>query len=241
MEPMTGRAVFEGLGGPGFREILGGGFGAEIIYSFVIIICSLMIYFGTKEIYELSSYKGIKYFRKAFLFFAIAYFFRSFIKFMMMYFNLREIFEFSPGFFGGFTLFLFMYFSAMAMFYLLYSLIWRKWSINANKIYIAHGLALIIAVTSITIRNQLVYFGINILLLAFIVLVVYAAYKNQKNKLKSHNLYAVYLMLFVFWIFNIIDILVPNFLQTFKLLIYLISSGIFLLILYKVLKKAGAN
>lgn len=42
--------------------------GTEVIYSFVIIVCSLMIYFGTKELYELSSYKGIKYFRQAFLF-----------------------------------------------------------------------------------------------------------------------------------------------------------------------------
>ena len=47
------------------------GIGAEIIYSFVIIVCSLMIYFGTREIYNLSSYKGIKYFRQAFLLFAI--------------------------------------------------------------------------------------------------------------------------------------------------------------------------
>ena len=46
--------------------------GTELIYSFVIIICSLMVYFGTKELYELSSYKGIKYFRQAFLFFAIS-------------------------------------------------------------------------------------------------------------------------------------------------------------------------
>ena len=61
--------------------------GAELIYSFVIIACSLMVYYGTKELYELSSYKGIKYFRQAFLFFAIAYFFRYSIRFILSFFN----------------------------------------------------------------------------------------------------------------------------------------------------------
>jgi len=239
MEPMTGRAIFEGFRGAGFRNILGLGFGAEIIYSFVIIVCSLMIYFGTKELYELSSYKGIKYFRQAFLFFAVAYFFRSFIKFILGYFNIKEIFEFSPGVFGGFTLFLFMYFSSIAVFYLLYSIMWKKWNGDSNKIYLFHGLALIIALISAVSRNPLAYFGINVLLLAFVALVVYAAYKHPKNKIKSHNLYIIYLLLFIFWIFNIIDILVPDFLQTFKLFMYLTSSGIFMIILYKVLKNTG--
>ena len=67
---------------PFMRPLMSLGFGSELIYSFVIILCSLMVYFGTKELYELSSYKGIKYFREAFLFFAIAYAFRSVIKFI---------------------------------------------------------------------------------------------------------------------------------------------------------------
>ena len=61
-------------------EFISLGMGAELIYSFVIILCSLLIYFETKELYELSSHKGIKYFRRSFLFFGIAYFVRYFIK-----------------------------------------------------------------------------------------------------------------------------------------------------------------
>ena len=30
--------------------------GTELIYSFVIILCSLMVYFGTKELYDLTSH-----------------------------------------------------------------------------------------------------------------------------------------------------------------------------------------
>ena len=69
--------------------------GAELIYSFVIIVCSLMVYYATKEMYELSSYKGIKYFRQAFLFFAIAYFFRYFIQFFLVFFNIKDILTFT--------------------------------------------------------------------------------------------------------------------------------------------------
>ena len=212
------------------------GIGAEIVYSFVIILCSLMIYFGTKELYKLTSHKGIKYFRKSFLFFALAYFFRSFIKLTLFYFDVGEIRALLPTF-GNITLFIFMYFSSMAIFYLLYSVMWKKWQ-SASTIPVFHLLAFIIAMTTLLSRDPTIYFLINILLFAFISLTVYMSYKQSKKN-KSHSLYLIYLMLFIFWIFNIIDILVPNFLQLFQLLIYLASIGIFLTIFYKVIKKTG--
>ena len=93
----------------------------ELIYSFVIIIASLMVYFSTKELYDLSKHKGIKYFRLAFLYFAIAYFFRYFIKFFVYAFGIGRTPEFSPQFIGFLSLFVFLYASSMAIFYLLYS------------------------------------------------------------------------------------------------------------------------
>ena len=63
MEIPTGMAIAP----PFFGDIgLSPGMTTEILYSFVIIFCSLMIYFGTKELYELSGHKGIKYFRYSF-------------------------------------------------------------------------------------------------------------------------------------------------------------------------------
>jgi len=216
------------------------GFGAETIYSFVIIICSLMIYYGTRELYELSSYKGIKYFRQAFLFFSIAYFFRSSIKFVLDYFNKRNILDFSPGF-GQFSLLFFMYFSSMAIFYLTYSLMWKRWNGNSKKIYLFHALAVIISVISILQRDNIVYFGMNLFLLVYAGLIFYISHQDQKGKKKKNNLYAIYGLLFVFWIFNVINILIPDFFQNIQLFIYLISLGIFLIILYKVLKKTGSD
>lgn len=217
-----------------------GGFGTEILYSFIIIVCSLMIYFGTRELYNLSSHKGIKYFRMAFLFFAIAYFFRSFIKFIIQYFNIQEILEFSPQAFGPVSLFLFMYFSSMAIFYLLYSVMWRKLNGNSKKIFLFHLLAIIISIVSIASRDSWVHLGINLFLFIFVAVILYIAHKN-KHQTKGHRLYTTYILLFIFWILNIIDILIPRFLHTYQLFIYLASSLIFLIILYKVIKKIGST
>jgi hypothetical protein len=226
------------------QQVVQANISTEILYSFIIIVCSLMIYYGTKEIYELSSYKGIKYFRMAFLFFALAYFFRSSIKLILFYFNVRGIFSISPKLLNPLishlTLILFMYFSAMAIFYLLFSVMYKKWNYE-NRIYLFHIVAVFLAVFSVISRNPFSYLGLNLLLLVFVLVVVYISYKNSKKKTKGHNLYVIYILLLFFWILNIVDILIPTFFQNFQLLIYLISSGIFLLMLYKVLKKVGSS
>lgn len=237
-----GRAIFEGLPQPAImKNIFGPGIGAELFYSFVIIVCSLMIYFGTKELYELSSYKGIKYFRQAFLFFAIAYFFRSFIKFTVIYFDINGIVDLSPITFGAtgmITQLLFLYFSSMAIFYLLYSVMFKKWNGSSHKIYLFHSLALLISLIGILSRNPLVYLGLNIFLLSVAIFIVYISHKYKK---KGYNLYIIYILLSLFWVLNIIDALIPRFFQGFQLIIYLVSTFVFMLILYKVIKNVGAN
>ncbi len=244
MNHMTGRVIGEGLK-QNLHRFAKIGFGAEILYSFIIIACSLMIYFGTKELYELSSHKGIKYFRQAFLFFALAYFFRSFIKFTLIYFDIKQIIDFSPRAFyfglGQITLFIFMYFSAMAIFYLLYSVLWKKEKGKSNKIYLFHLLAFIVAISTILFRNPLAHLGINLLLFLFVIFTFYISKKQTKKVKRKQNLHIIYTLLFLFWAINLLDIVIPNFFQTFQLVIYLASSGVFFAMLYKVLKRVGLN
>ena len=211
--------------------------GAEVIYSFVIIICSLMIYFGTRELYELSSHKGIKYFRQAFLFFALAYFFRSMIMYFLFVFGFKEILDISMLMIGATTLFLFVYFSSMAVFCLLHSVMWKKWKSNSRKTYLFHFIALVIAGLSLIPRSMFLRFAINIILFLVIIFTVYQVYKESKKK--KNKLYASYMLLFVFFLLNVFDILIPDFLTQFKVVIYSASTLVFLLILYKVLKKIG--
>lgn len=231
-------------------------FETEIIYSFVIILCSLMIYFGTKKLYELSSHKGIKYLRDSFLFFAIAYFFRSFIKIYFILTPHTRIPTFSLNLFQYVSFFIFIYFSSIAVFLLVYSMMWRKWG-NSGKIYLFHAIALLVALISLYFNNAHIYLLVNLVVLAFIVAVTIVAYgisKKQRRKKASDdisfihspkrgqmkgNIYWVYVLLFGFWILNVIDVLIPRALETFQLFIYMISIGLFLTILYKVLKKSG--
>ncbi|VVB77650.1 Uncharacterised protein [uncultured archaeon] len=213
--------------------------GAELIYSFVIVVCSLMIYYATKEMYELSSYKGIKYFRQAFLFFAIAYFFRYSIRFLLLLFNMSDMPEISPMFVGSISLFIFLYSSSMAIFYLLYSVMWKRWSHSKLKIYLFNLLALVIALIGTFLRGIETNLALNMILLIFICFVLFIAYKDSKNKQKGKSLFIIYLILFIFWVLNVIDILIPRFLQIYRLVIYIVSILLFMIILYKVLKKTG--
>jgi hypothetical protein len=213
--------------------------GAELIYSFVIIACSLMVYYATKEMYELSSYKGLKYFRQAFLFFAIAFFSRYFIKFLLMFFNVREILEFSPVYLGGISLFIFLYSSSMAVFYLLYSVMWKKWNHSELRIYLFNLFAVIIAMIGVLSRGILTSLILIVVLLLSASFILFIAYKNSRNSRKGKNLYVIYLLLFIFCILNIFDILIPAFLQMYQIVIYLASSLIFMIILYKVLRHIG--
>jgi hypothetical protein len=230
-----------------FEFFLPSEMGAELIYSFIIVVCSLMVYYATKEMYELTSYKGIKYFRQAFLFFAIAYFLRYSIKFFLIFFSLREVMEFSPQHMGGIppfifgwlSLFVFLYFSSMALFYLLYSIMWKKWSRSKSRIYLFNIASLIIALIGTSFGGREVYLTLNVILLLFASFVLFVAYKDSKKKQKEKNLFIIYLLLFVFWILNVVDTLIPKFLQFYQLLIYLASILLFMIILYKVLKKAG--
>jgi hypothetical protein len=217
------------------------GIGIDLIYSFVIIVASLMIYYSTKEMYELSSYKGIKYFRYAFLFFAIAYFFKSFIKILLVYFGVSRIIDINPGIIGLITLFVFMYFSCLAVFYLVYSLMWKKLNGDPWIILSLHLLSALVCLVIAITRNIWVLLGVNLFVLAIAIFGIFIANEKSKVRKNKNNLYAIYTLLFVFWILNIIEVLIPSFLQFYQILVYLASLGIFLTILYKVLRRSGTN
>jgi hypothetical protein len=220
------------------QEMIQSSFGTELIYSFVIIAISLMIYFKTKEFYELSHHKGIKYFRLSFLFFAVAYFFRSFVKFLILFLDMPEIINLSQLGLGAISLFLLMYASSMAIFYLLLSVNWKKWN-GKSKVWFFHALAIIIAIISLLVKQGIIILGIYLVLFVFISIVTFISYKQAKEKRKGSHLHGIYVLLFTFWVLNIFDVLVPNIFQIFQMLIYFASISVFLAILYKVIRKVG--
>ncbi len=215
--------------------------GVELIYSFVIIIASLMIYHSTKEMYELSAYKGIKYFRISFLLFGVAYFFRSFIKILLVYFGASRIIDINWRFIGSTTLFIFMFFGSLAVFYLVFSLICKKWNEKSGLLLsIFYALSIVLSFIIITTRELEVFIVVSVIILAIAIFGLYITHKQSKEKKKKSNMHIIYTLLFIFWILNIIEVLI-NFSYIYQITIYLASLGIFLVILYKVLKKTGSN
>ena len=126
----------------------------------------------------------------------------------------------------------------MALFFLLYSVMWKKWSHTKLTILLFNVISLTIAFIIIFSRSILVYFIINLFLLIIVLFILFIAYKDSK-KSKTANSFILYLFLSIFWILNIADILMPQFLSIYRLVVYLISIILFMLILYKVLKKTG--
>lgn len=212
-------------------------FATEILYSFIIIACSLMIYFGTRELYELSLYKGIKYFRLSFLYFAIAYFFRSFVKFLLITINQSRILDVPIRNSGRIGFVFFVFFGSMSILYLLYSALYKKSKSGKNWSPILYVIAILLALLSSIIRNPIIHLIIQLL---FFVGVVSAILVVDRSK-NHQNLYVIYLLLFFFWLLNMIDLIIPNVFQGIQIMIYLASISIFLLILYKVIKKTGIN
>lgn len=223
----------------GMEKIMIANFGTEVIYSFIIIACSLMIYFSTRELYNISSHKGIKYFRLSFLFFAFAYFSRSFIKLILAYFNAPGLNAISPNLLpplvGIISLFLFIYFSTIAIFYLFYSGLCKKINKSQNKTYLLHTIALILAGIILLFNRVYFYITINVILFLIVLLTaIYSKKTSDKNVLQT-----TYLLLSFFWTLNILDILIPQAFTYYQLLIYLASASIFLLITYRVIRKLG--
>lgn len=212
--------------------------GLDLIYSFVIVLSSLLIYFSTKELYELSGHKGIKYFRLAFLFFALAYTFRFLTQWILVTYAYSIASLLNPGTISKLALALFMYANTAGILYLWAGVQWKKLKNLSLAIPLIHIIAIGITVLSITTQNLLVLLAIQFFI---IVVLAISTYKSDAKKKSILGTYIIYLLLALFWMLNIVDVLIPNFFQTLQLLIYLASLGLFIFMQYKVVKRTGAQ
>lgn len=210
--------------------------GLDLIYSFVIIFVSLMIYFGTKELYELSNHKGIKYFRLAFLFFALAYAFRFLTQFLVLSLGMPRTFNTSLGAISAIALMLFMYASTAAIFYLWASGHWKWFNKKTYAPMILHLIALALAFFVIATQHILLLLVIQLVLVFTLAM---TTYRRDKKKKGARQTYVIHLLLGVFWALSILDLIVPNALFQMQIIIYLLSISLFLFLLYKVIKKTG--
>ena len=170
-----------------------------IIFTLIAVLLCFAIYFKTKESYELTKYSGIKYFRYAFLFFGLSYIL-SFLSGLAMF--SREIFGFrlSREIFGPIFILPLGYFSTMAILYLIYSSIWKKFD-NKKTMIISHIVAIILTTVAFITRSPLILLYLQSIL--FIMAIISVQFVN-KTKHKISQIKILYFIVLGLWLINLL-------------------------------------
>lgn len=201
-------------------------FGTEWIFSIIIVLLCFLIYYKTKEIFNLTNHKGIYHFRTSFLFLGIAYLLRLLFRSSIMF----EIFVRGKYFKTGF--FVIGFFSTVAIMHLFLSVSWKKFKRKPTKLMI-NLLATIISLFSFLSGEPTILILTQLTLL---VLTVIIAFDNKFNKNKS-KLFLIYVLLFIFWAGSLIPFGSRKYFS-FDIIpiVHIVSITIFLVIYYKVNK-----
>lgn len=197
----------------------------ELLAFLIVTILCLFIYFKTKEVYSLTSHKGIYYFRTTFLFLALGFLFRFIFLFSRLYYP-----EFKFSYFGFIPMFFVAYFGSVAILSLSSSLVWN--SLHNSWNYWMHIIAMFVLLVSIFTQSP----EVMILLQFGLLLFSFLAVKFKKGKFFS-NMKIVYMLLFVFWIVNLL-VLTKRLINPYtKFILYFVMIGIFWIIAHKVNKR----
>ncbi|GBE56547.1 MAG TPA: hypothetical protein ENH13_02185 [Euryarchaeota archaeon] len=202
----------------------------DTIYSMIIVVTSLAIYLRTRELYELSDHKGIKYFSYTFLFFGASFFLRSLVH---LFARLVDMPFFA---FRHELIFLLVFTGSMAVLSLLYSVLWKRFQeIPINPLIILTAFSTIIA--GATLIGRMRFFILLLQVLIFTVAIIIGYIDYLKSKKGAHTrLFLLYSLLFFSWIANVFAHFTTRLSLTIGLALYTISTALFLLILYSVLR-----
>ncbi|HEY9204357.1 MAG TPA: hypothetical protein VIO58_00420 [Candidatus Methanoperedens sp.] len=206
----------------------------ELGYTLIVVLICFMIYFKTREIYDLTKYEGINYFRMTFLFFGLAYIFR-FMDILAML--IRQTFE-SSSLLDTFRIFPFPlvingYFSTLAILSLTYSLIWKKLHIE-NTLLLFNVIAILISSIALISRSPFLLILAQAALLIFTIIMACYIYIKSKD---FSQLFILYILFVLFWIVNLLP-LGPQIFLPFEVQIVseAISIALIGIIYYKVAK-----
>jgi hypothetical protein len=202
---------------------------SELLLSILIIIFCFVIYFKTRELFNLTKHRGIYYFRIAFLFLGISYF----IRLGFRLFNVFSITSLPSEFMFPIFLVTTGYFSTFAIISLFLSVSWKRFRWSSAK-YPIHAMAMLTAVLAFLSKEPLV---LIIAQASLLLLTAVFAYLNHKHSKKGSQLFAYYVLLFIFWIVSLAPFSPRHILshESFFIL-HLIPIAVFSIIIYKIYK-----
>ncbi len=209
------------------------GFRTEFVYTLIVVFLCFLVYYKTREIYNLTKHKGIGYFRITFLFFGLAYASRFILH--LLTFTSRLIFDFfiPRGMMFPIIMIPTGYLSTMAIFYLAYSTIWKKIKYN-HFIVFSNITAVFVSAIAFISRSPIIVSTVQLLFLVFTIII--STKKHKKGKKRSH-IRALYSLISIFWLINLFVLGPTRFLPLeVKYILQLISITVFIAIFYKVTK-----
>ncbi|MBW2986029.1 hypothetical protein KY333_01535 [Candidatus Woesearchaeota archaeon] len=205
-------------------------FVTELGYTLIVIFLCFLIYFKTKDMYDLTKHKGIYYFRNTFLFFGLAYMFRFVFGLIRMTDQWLDIIYIPRGTMMPIMILFTGYFSTMALLCLIYSTVWKRYS--SKDFFIAANILAVLIAIAAAISPEVFIITQAILLVVAITLSVVLRKKSKFSKV-----FLLYFLLFMFWIISLILVLGKWALSfELKLLLEIISIGFFAFLYYKVSK-----
>jgi hypothetical protein len=123
------------------------------------------------------------------------------------------------------------YFSTIGIFYLIYSLVWKKFN-KRNLLIIAHTVAIALSLLSFATRSPFLLLLLQFILL--IVAVVLSFMMHKKGK-KLSQLKVLYILVAILWLFSLFLIgRKPFFPFHGELLFQLISLAVFVALYHKI-------
>ncbi len=208
----------------------------EVVYAFVVSSICAIIVIKTDKFFRLSLHNGIRYFRNAFFFYGIA-------------FIVRYIFGLlsDSGFESVYIVqIIFEYFLIMAGFFLLYSLVWRRFesgkdeyftSLFNSKVAVFHVMAIVIALLDYAWQTYFFMFISQILLFSYATILSFINFRKRNNKHNFRKFYPLTMLLsLAAWTLNLLAPLYFNWNSGLLIDIGSINIVFFLLFLYGVIK-----
>ncbi|MBU0461302.1 MAG: hypothetical protein KJ574_01815, partial [Nanoarchaeota archaeon] len=160
-----------------------------LVFTILAVIFCFLIYFKTRESYQLTKYKGLQYFRGAFLFFGLSYVLRFLFSLVILSSRVFDIFM-PRGMSMPFLIMLLGYFSTIGIFYLIFCSIWKKFN-NKHMLILGHSVAVVLSIVSFITRSHFILLALQCILLIVAIILSFVMHKKGRKRSNMRGLYVL--------------------------------------------------
>ncbi|MGV8141460.1 MAG: hypothetical protein ACP5NW_03400 [Candidatus Woesearchaeota archaeon] len=204
----------------------------ELIFTLIALIFGLLIYYKTKESYELTKHPGIRYFRDAFLFLGLSYLLRFFFS---VIFLSRIIIDapIQKYFMMPIFMILLGYFSTIGLWCLILSSTWKQFKERKSYLIIGNIFAIAVSFISFITHSPAIMLYVQLTLVLFYII---ATLISSSEKKKFTQIKIIYIFVALLWIINLLTAGRPMLPREFGILSQVIAICLFAAIYHKISK-----